>query len=396
MFLCIGFGSVKADELNIHFDQLDSLARMESPRSKIIEHEYQKSLAERDENLQWNNPELAYDIEKVDVSEEFQVTFGKQFALPWAHLSRRSAWNQRINSADLYRKSLMVDHVAEMKTGYVKVRINQQYLARLKQLHTILTEISHVAASRHTEGHISGIEEHLIKMALISLNANYHDAMQRRHEAMASWRTALGYSAEDSLILSTDIEYNKIELQPASHYIAVAEFQPGVQARQIMHQALSKQASAARASFIPSFNLYGGYKKIEPDYDGYVAGVSLSIPLFNRNSAAARKYRAESNIAAQEASLYRGQVEGKIRILTRSIEESQKILTTVANHPEEDIEFLNTLLQSYEEGWLTLSELLSAIQIETAGFEDYYDLLIKYYENLFELEALTGEKLITF
>ncbi|MBU2652754.1 MAG: TolC family protein, partial [Bacteroidetes bacterium] len=190
--------------------------------------------------------------------------------------------------------------------------------------------------------------------------------------------------------------YHEIGLQPANHYAALVESHPGVQARRSMQQALSKQASAARASLIPSLNLYGGYKKIEPNYDGYVAGVSLSLPLFNRNGAEARRYEAESNIAAQDATLHRSQVAGKVKALTGSITESQSMLATVADHFEEDLEALNNLLYSYEEGWLTLSELLNAIQIETAGLEDYYHQLIRYYENLFELEALTGDSLVRF
>lgn len=163
-----------------------------------------------------------------------------------------------------------------------------------------------------------------------------------------------------------------------------------------MQEALQGQAAAARSAFIPSLNIYGGYKKIEPDYDGYVAGISLSLPLFNRNGAAARKHEAESNIAAQQTQLYLGEISGRIPALTQSIVESQTMLATVADHFEEDLEALNSLLYSYEEGWLTLSELLNAIQIETAGLKDYYDQLIRYYENLFELETMTGISLVRF
>lgn len=389
-------GTAEAETINVSFDQLDSLARTESPGSRIIEYEFRKSAAERDDNLQWTNPEIGYDLEDVDRSREYQVTLGKRFAMPWAYLKKRSAWNQRVSSAELLRESRTIDHLAELKAGYVAARVHRQYLIRLGQLRSILTDASHVATSRHTEGHLSGVEEHLIQMTVISLNAGYQDASQQQRQALAQWRAAMGFAARDSLVLTTDIDYHEIELQPVNDYVELLESQPGVLARQTMQEALAQQASAARAAFIPSFNLYGGYKKIDPDYDGYVAGVSLSLPLFNRNGAEARKYEAESKIVAQEAALYRNQVAGKIKALTRSITESQSMLVTVADHFEEDLEALNSLLYSYEEGWLTLSELLNAVQIETAGLEDYYHQLIRYYENLFELEALTGTSLVQF
>lgn len=388
-------GTVQTEIISIRFDELDSTARSQSPGSKMIEYEFSRTTAERDQDLQWTNPEFAYDLQDVDANEEYQLTLGKQFAMPWAYLKKRSAWNERVNSAKLLREANTISHLADLKTGYVAARLRQQYLIRLEQLRSILTDASQVATSRHSEGHLSGVEEHLIQMTVIALNASYQVATQQQREALALWRAAIGFAAIDSLILTTDIGYHEIVLQPADHYVALIESQPGARARQAMQQALSKQASAARASFIPSFNLYGGYKKIEP-HDGYVAGVSVSLPLFNRNGAEARKYEAESNIAAQEATLHRSQVAGKVKALTRSITDSQSMLATVADHLEQDLEALNNLLYSYEEGWLTLSELLNAIQIETAGLEHYYHQLIRYYENLFELEALTGVMLVTF
>lgn len=396
LFLCVSPGMVMAETMSISFDDLDSISRSNSPGSRIIEYEYKKTLAERDQNLQWSNPELGYDREDVDVSEEYQVTIAKQFAMPWAYLKKRSAWNERVQSAKFLREANTISHLADLKAGYVAARVRQQYLVRLEQLRNILTDASQVATSRHTEGHLSGVEEHLIQMTVISLNASYQTARQQQREALALWRASMGLDTGDSLVLTTEIDYRTIELQPTSHYAALTESHPGVQSRQTLQRALAEQASAARASFIPSFNLYGGYKKIEPEYDGYVAGVSLSLPLFNRNGAEARKYEAESNIAANEVSLYQNQAAGRVKALTQSITESQSMLAAVADHFEEDLEALNNLLFSYEEGWLTLSELLNAVQIETAGLEDYYDQLIRYYRNLLELEALTGASLVQF
>jgi cobalt-zinc-cadmium efflux system outer membrane protein len=400
--LCLGLlfalvaKTVQAGTISISFDQLENIARAQSPDGKIIESQYRRTLAERDADLQWSNPEVAYDREDVDESKEYQVTLGKQFEFPWIHLKRRSSWSIRIRSAQFQQQQGMMDHLADLKAGYVAVNVHQQYLSRLQQLREILTDASQFAASRHTEGHLSGVEAHLIQMVVISMNASYQDALQLQREPLAEWQAALGYAADDSLVLESDVAYQPVELQSAAHYASLIESQPGLQARETLQKALSEQAAAERISFIPSINLYGGYKKIDPDLDGYVAGVSLSVPLFNRNGAASRKYEAESDIAAHETQLFRNQTTGRIEALVRSISGSQHMLATVADHFEEDQEALNSLLYSYEEGWMTLSELLNAIQIEIAGLKDYYAQMIRYYENLFELEAMTGETLVSF
>ena len=401
-FLCIGllFGAtiaeVQAGTLTIRFDELADYAEAHSPRSKIIKYEFDRTRAERDEELQWSNPELSFYRDNVDQSEESQVTLGKRFEAPWAYFKKRSSWNDRLTSAKLQQEQSGLDHLVALKTGYVRLQLFSEYLLRLGQLKEILTDASHVATSKFSEGHLSGVEEHLIQMSVISLNASYLTARQEQRETMGKWRAETGFSADDRLILETKVTYKSIELRPSSHYVTMIETQPGLQAKAALQQAFSKRAAAERAAFIPSLYLYIGQKKISPDFDGFMVGVSLSLPLLNRNGAVSRKYEIESAIALNKAKLYRIHLTGYVQALVRSISESKLSLATEAAHFDEDMEALNNLLYTYEEGWMTLNELLNAIQIEVNGLKDYYNQFIRYYENIFALEALTGEPLVSF
>ena len=44
---------------------------------------------------------------------------------------------------------------------------------------------------------------------------------------------------------------------------------------------------------------------------------------------------------------------------------------------------------------MSLMELLNAIQIHDNGIQQYFSQLTDYYRSLFELEALTGQILVT-
>jgi len=57
---------------------------------------------------------------------------------------------------------------------------------------------------------------------------------------------------------------------------------------------------------------------------------------------------------------------------------------------------ISSLISAYEEGWMSLTEMLNAIQIHSNGKQQYYEQLILYYKNIFQLEAITGESLVTF
>lgn len=394
--LGVMWSTVRAETVAIQFSELDNYARSLSLRAQVIEQEFERTRADRDEDLQWSNFEFAYDRENVERLDEYQITIAKQFEVPWAYLETRSAWDVRMKSAEFQRAQSTLEHLAELKTGYVRLRLLDEYLSRLGQLKAILTDASHVATTRHTEGHLSGVEDHLIQMSVISLNASYQVAQQERGEIAARWRAALGLGPMDSASFVTAIVFVPVQLKSAEHYAGLVEAQPGIQSKALLQEALSKRASAERGKFIPTVTLYGGYKKMEPRFEGYVAGISFNLPLFNLNGAAARRYEVESRIVAHETRIHRSRAAGQIRALVQSIEDARLPLASVADHFDEDLEAFGSLLYSYEEGWMTLSELLNGIQIELSGLEDFYIQLSRYYENIFELEALTGQKLVHF
>jgi len=388
--------NAQAGSITLTFDQLDDYAKSKSARAGIIEHQFQSVRAERDQQLQWSNPELSYDREDFDVTEEYQFTLSKSFEVPWSNLKKRSGWKDRVESAQLQSEHEKLRLLSELRTGYVEQQLLSEYLSRLEMLRAIMTDASHVASDRHTEGHLSGVEEHLIQMSVISLNASYQESQQLKRDLESSWKGEIGIQPSDNLIMSSPILYQAIELQPATEYLENLKERPGHQYRRILAQSLAKRASAEKGKFIPALNFYGGYKKIEPATDGYVAGVSIDIPLFNRNNAAAKKLDIERRIVERENEIYFIEIETHLSGLVRSINEAQQSLGIVAEHFDEDLESLNSLVYSYEEGWLTLNELLNAIQIEVAGLKDYYNMLISYYENIFQLEALTATNLVSF
>ena len=94
--LVIGLGfcwsTVQAATIPIAFGELEDFSQVQSPRAKIINQQFERTLADRDDRLKWSNPELAYARENVDVLDEYQITIGKQFEVPWAYLKKKSSW----------------------------------------------------------------------------------------------------------------------------------------------------------------------------------------------------------------------------------------------------------------------------------------------------------------
>lgn len=395
-YLACAGAAAGADSLTIRFSDLNEWAQTRSLGAADIAGSLALVEAERDIDLQRSNPELAFDRQDVDENTETQITLGKTFEMPWVSLKRRSAWKEQLRSAEYTAEERRALLLSDLKTGYAMLKLLDAQLSRLTHIREVLTDASHVAATRHTEGDLSGVENHLIQMTVISLHTEHQRALAERRAIEVQWRAMLGAATEQGIMLATPIDFTAVSLGNPDEYVRVVENRPGYQSRQSLQQALAMHAGAERARFIPSFNLYGGYKSIDPSHDGYVVGVSLSLPLLNANGAAARKFDLERQAAANEVKRYRSEQLGRISSLVASIDDAKRTLVVSHDHLAKNADALGDLLFAYEEGWLTLSELLNGVQIEITGLSDYYDHLVRYYQNIFELEAITGETLVQF
>jgi outer membrane protein TolC len=381
---------------SIRFDDLEAFARSESPRARILGQELVKVQAERDDALQWSNPEIAYDHEDLEPFREWVVSLRKSFVMPFSHSKSRDGWADRVSAAELRLDQDVSDLLANLKAGYVYLQLLDVYLAQLTQLEEILTRASGVAEARHGEGEISGVDKHLTQLSILALDASRRDALMERNRTMSRWQAEIGIPPGSEAVLVTPIVYKTVDLASPEEYVAMLEHRPGVQSLTVLHQALGKQSEAAKPSLVPGFDLYVGYKHIEPVLDGWVAGAALTLPLFDRKAGAARLLEADQRIAENKLELYRSRSSNEIASLVYLIEDAGRTLSSVAFRPDDATSAISSLFVSYQEGRHTLESFLNAIQIEVTGTRSYYDQLYTYYENIFKLEAFTGAEIVSF
>ncbi|MCB2200993.1 hypothetical protein KQI63_16470 [bacterium] len=385
-----------AETTRIDFSQLDDLTREQSPEHQIIELDYTRTLSARDRELQWSNPALMLDREDVGTAAELQFSIGKDIELPWVRTQRRAGWNHTVSAADLDRQQRTRDLLAEVKTGYVRLKLNQEYITHLDQLQQTLTQVQSIASEKRAEGHLSAVEERLIQLAVISLNRDRQEVLQKQRRTRADWMTKTGFHESDTLELVTPVSFELIDLNREDYATQTLAKTPAIRAGQEREQALVAQVAMARASLVRSISVYGGLKQIDPDFNGYVAGLSFQLPVLNQNKAAVQGFEAERNRVEIETRRTTRRLSLEAEGLVQSALELRDQLAPIADQFGMGGEHLERLVTSYEEGWMGLTELLNAIQIETTGLSDYHSMLVSYYDTLFRLEALSGKTLVRF
>ena len=385
-----------ASDVSIRFDDIEAYVREESPRAQIIAQKIAVVTAERDLALQWSNPSLAYDHEEYNIFRDWQITLHKRFTRPFSQSSLRDGWQGRIRSAELRGSQESENLLAELKTGYVRLRLFESYLDRLARLAELVDLASSVARSRYAEGELSGTDKQLIQLAAFSVGATSRRIRQEHRQYAAFWRADMGLPSAVTMDLVTDVRFQPFELDDASKYGAMLSNRPGNQARVMLAQALGSQAEAARPSLVPGIDLYGGYKRFASELDGFVAGVALDLPLFDGNGGASKRLEAERLIVENERAITLARTQAEIASLVTAINEAQPSLAEFAERLDQGPPLADTLLFSYQEGSLTLDALLGAIQIESAAVENYFTELSGYYLNIFRLEAITGATIARF
>lgn len=99
-------------------------------------------------------------------------------------------------------------------------------------------------------------------------------------------------------------------------------------------------------------------------------------------------------MAEHERVLGTARAEAEVTALVSRISETMDALEAITGQTNRSDELANTLLYSYREGTITLDSLLSAIQIEVAALDSYFDEMAAYYLCLFRLEAMTGASIV--
>ncbi|GAB4315145.1 MAG: hypothetical protein Kow0074_02560 [Candidatus Zixiibacteriota bacterium] len=385
---------VRADTLSISFSELESYARERSSRAEILQRQLDLVRAERDEALAWSNPVIAFDREDVGLAEN-QITLEKSVAPPWSYWKARSGWDARLAGAHSEWEHQTRLLLADLKSRYVALKLLDDHLTKIEELESIVPDVSRIITARREEGHASGVDEQLVRMTLSSVHRTRQSVINAYAVAHAGWRSVLGIDPNVPMRLNSPVAMTEVDLSGVSASIGSLDQHPGLQARRRRIDYLRSQAGAAKGRFIPNLTVYGGYKAIDPDETGYVVGLSLGIPLFHRNGAAARQYTIRSEIAGREADAFRIRILSRVHGLMDAIQEAQASLNSIGDIAAGN-NIADGLLQSYVDGWITLHELLNAIQITATGLGDYYAQLTKYYEYIFELESMVGVTLVEF
>jgi outer membrane protein TolC len=384
----------------IKFAELETFLKENSPKAQLLQQDLQLYEQDQKIDLQWSNPEVSLEVENVsdgiDRQTEKTLTLQKRFELPWVYAKRKQIWQAKAASAASIYQERWNTFIAEMRSGYVELKILDKQNHLLVSIKEILENTSHTVNTRFQEGALSGLDHNLLQMSLFIIESAITQLMKHRSDLENQWMVGAGLGNGYVVNRETDIWYVPV-LQKADQDIPVDMNRiAGMKTRYARQAALKADLSMEKMRLMPEISLAGGYKEISPGFAGYHIGFSMPLPLLNQNRPQIEKKRFE--IAALETDFlqYRQQVTGQINVQQRHIYKYQTILEKMAPRVAAHDESLQQITVAYQEGWISLNEMLNAINIYHDFVTCYNQQLVQYFQTVFQLEAITGRKMVAF
>lgn len=397
LFAAASSGFSQDSTIEISFKDLPEFVTENSPVVRVINDDYSNEIADRDIDLQFTNPVISYSQEYVENESEEEreqyLILEKQFEMPWVYSLRRKSWNHQVESADYKRDQSIRNFIADIKADYVDIGLRENKIVRLRELQRIISDVSEIAQGQREEGAISGVEGNLIRLALSNLESRILQASLEKRDISSKWKTKIGADTVDKVHLSTKIDYKPVNIESVDAYLSMIQDTSGFRQRERKIDAAQKRVSMQKTSIIPNFSLFGGYKTITPDYNGYVFGLSLPIPILNINTPQIKKEYIELNLAENELYSYKLGAGHEIQTKLATISEYNESLAELSPQFSSTQSLIDDTVFSYKEGQISITDLLNAIQIYAESIDQYYEQLAIYYRNIFELEAIINKEI---
>lgn len=395
--------SFKSNSEKITITQAVETALKNNPDLKVFGYEIASLEKEKIQAGLFPNPEADFEIEDFLGGSPLNGFEGAQYTLSAVQLfelggkrsSRIDFAESQINASKGNYQIIMLDVVARVKSVFFGMyQIQNQVLLQQKFIQVneeILTTIS----ERVKAGRTSPAEESKVKVALI----NSQIELQRLQRDYKSYQTILNSllgTTEKNLVPSSDL-FDKPFTPPNKEDIFKdLENIPSIQNLSNEVDVRKANLNLEESQAVPDLTASLGVRYInELNTNSLVAGLSIPVPIFNRN---------QGNIESAEVKIKQMDeiINAKKLLIIASLNTSYNNMLNAYNNslqlkdnilPESEKAYEITR-QGYLQGRFAFIDLLDAQRTLFNTQAQYLLELSDYYNSIIEVENITGKNFI--
>jgi cobalt-zinc-cadmium efflux system outer membrane protein len=348
------------------------------------------------------NPTLSLEVEDVAGSGDFsgveqaQTTLllgqlielgGKRAARIEVAAAERdlAAWDYEVRRIDVF---------AGTAGAFVDVLAAQERLRLADEVLELARSVQHVASLRKREGLASPAEE--IRAGVATDVAGVEREHAEHELETARQKLAAFWSGEAPRFERAEGALDALPQPPSPEEIERRLLaSPSLALWQAELARRHARRAGAQSQRVPDLIVFAGPRRLSgPEDTALVAGVSVPLPLWNRNRGAIEE--SEHRIAKLAAEQRSARVLAATDLATArvalvaAVEESHLLRTRVLPGIESAVDVMR---RGYEQGRFAQIEVLEAERARVAAREQYLRALVEAHRSASEIERLTGAPL---
>jgi outer membrane protein, heavy metal efflux system len=157
--------------------------------------------------------------------------------------------------------------------------------------------------------------------------------------------------------------------------------------------AAADSVTLSKREVVSPIEIEAGYKRLTGGFNGFALGISIPLPLFNKNQGGIASAKAELEADRLKLEQLKRRTANEISEQTDRAAFLDNRLAHLSEQLETADEITRSVRTAYDEGELSLIELFDAVRSERELLMEYNETVYDYWATLFELEKITGIKL---
>jgi cobalt-zinc-cadmium efflux system outer membrane protein len=285
-----------------------------------------------------------------------------------------------------------------VKDAYFRVQLAQRRLALAEENRDRFSRILEVNTIRFKKGYIAEVDLIRIRLQVVDFQSQIIQAIQDGIAARADLRVLLALAPTTDLLLTTELDYHRLEPDIANLQKVALETRPDVRAKRLTQAQRQADLRLAQSYRVPDVTVGAGFAvqgPKGPDNQQQV-GLNVGVPLllFNRNQGGIRQAEVSIQTAETDLNKILVQVQNDVESAYRNLRESQRLVETYRGGVLEDARLTLTIVEkAYERGGATILDLLDAARTSRTIQQNYIETLYHYQRNIFLLENAVGKEL---
>lgn len=350
--------------------------------------------SELDAAGRWPNPVLDMQRESMSGpsrSTERTTLLSQQFDVAGKRSLRRGAASERLAAAGADAQQRRIDLTAETRRRFYEALYRKELVAAAQAWDQHMEAIGSTVQKLHKGGEVAGYDRRRIALERASAQARLRTEQAAYDRAWQQLAALLGRQASAATPAG---QLLPADPAPLDSLLATLDQRPALRAQQARAAAFTLEHQAARRGWIPDITVGVGSKTVDNGLArerGNVVALSVPLPLFDREQAAAGKAAAQAREAQSQARLDRARLEGDVRGLWQQVRQLAAAAREYgAESVSESAELVRIAEASYRGGESGILELLDAYRAAHEAQARALELNWTARQGAIELDTIAG------